>query len=84
MRPGLLYSLLRPYCPNVLSKTQLSMKFVQLINPKLLTTADSFLLNKTEHENFSTNKYENANWLGLQSLPLIMEFLEISPVSQMD
>ena len=41
--------------------TQLSMKFVLLINLKLLTTANSFLLNTTEHENSSANKYENAN-----------------------
>ena len=42
--------------------TQLSMKFVPLINLKLLTTANSFLLNIAEHENFSANKYENANY----------------------
>ena len=41
--------------------TQLSMNFVLLINLKLLTTANSFLLNIAEHENFSANKYENAN-----------------------
>ena len=38
------------------------MKFVLLINLKLLTTANSFLLNIAEHENFSANKYENANY----------------------
>ena len=42
--------------------TQQSMKFVLLINHKLLTTANSFLLNIAEHENFSANKYENANY----------------------
>ena len=42
--------------------TQLSMKFVLLINIKLLNTAISFLLNITERENFSTHKYENANY----------------------
>ena len=42
--------------------TQLSMKFVQLINLKLLTIANSFLLNIAEYENFSANKYENANY----------------------
>ena len=42
--------------------TQLSMKFVLLINLKLLTTANSFLLNIAEHETFSANKYENANY----------------------
>ena len=42
--------------------TQLSMKFVLLINLKLLTIANSFLLNIAEHENFSANKYANANY----------------------
>ena len=42
--------------------TQLSMKFVQLINLKLLAIANSFLLNIADHENFSANKYENANY----------------------
>ena len=41
--------------------TQMSMKFVMLINLKLLTIANFFLLNITEHEHFSANKYENAN-----------------------
>ena len=36
------------------------MKFIRLINLKLLTIAISFLLNIAEHENFSANKYENA------------------------
>ena len=40
---------------------KLSMKFVMLINFRLLTIANSFLLNIAEHENFSANKYENAN-----------------------
>ena len=40
--------------------TQLSMKFVLLINLKLLTIANSFLLIIAEHENFSANKYENV------------------------
>ena len=40
--------------------TQLSMKFVLLINLKLLTIINSFLVKKAEHENFSSdNKYEN-------------------------
>ena len=43
-----------------LCSTQLSMKFVLLINLKLLTTANSVLLIIAEHENFSANKYENA------------------------
>ena len=42
--------------------TQLSMKFVLLINLKLLAIEKSFLLNIAEHENFSANKYENANY----------------------
>ena len=42
--------------------TQLSMKFLLLINLKLLTIANSFLLNIAEHEIFSANKYENANY----------------------
>ena len=37
------------------------MKFFLLINLKLPTTANSFLLNVAEHEIFSANKYENAN-----------------------
>ena len=37
------------------------MKFVHLINLKLLTILNSFLLKIAEHENFSANKYENAN-----------------------
>ena len=36
-------------------------EIVLLINLKLLTIANSFLLNIAEHENFSANKYENAN-----------------------
>ena len=39
------------------------MKFFMLINLKLLTMSNSFLLNIAEHENFSANKYENANSL---------------------
>ena len=52
-----------------LFSTQLSMKSALPINLELLTTANSFLLNiangKTniaEQENFSANKYENANY----------------------
>ena len=41
--------------------TQISMKFVLLINLKILAMAISFLLNIAEHEHFSANKYENAN-----------------------
>ena len=42
--------------------TQLSMKFVLLINLKLLSIAKSSLLNIAEHEKFSANKYENYCW----------------------
>ena len=38
------------------------MKFFLLINLKSLTIANSFLLNIAEHENFSANKYKNANY----------------------
>ena len=41
--------------------TQLCMKFSLLINLKLLTIPNSFLLNIAEHEIFSANKYGNAN-----------------------
>ena len=39
------------------------MKFVLLINLKLLIIPNSFLLYIAEHEIFSANKYENANYL---------------------
>ena len=39
-------------------------EFFMLINLKLLTMPNSFLLNVAEHENFSANKYENANYCG--------------------
>ena len=38
------------------------MNFVLQINLKLLTIAISFLKNIVEYENFSANKYENANY----------------------
>ena len=38
------------------------MKFILLINLKLLIIAKSFLLNIDEHEIFSANEYENANY----------------------
>ena len=38
------------------------MKFVLQINLKLLTFANSFLLNIAEFENFYAYKYENANY----------------------
>ena len=37
------------------------MKFILLINIKLLTITNSVLLNIAEHEKFSVNKFENAN-----------------------
>ena len=39
-----------------LCSTQLSMKFVLLINLKAPTIANSFLLNIADHENISLNK----------------------------
>ena len=41
------------------------MKFVLLINLISLTIAKTFLLNIAEHENFSANKYEKANTVGI-------------------
>ena len=37
-------------------------KFVILVNFKLITIANSFLLNIAEHDIFSASKYENANF----------------------
>ena len=42
--------------------TQLCMNSVLLINHRLLTIANSLLLNMAEHESFPANKYENANY----------------------
>ena len=39
------------------------MEFFMLLSLKLPSIANSFLLNISECENFSTNKYENANFL---------------------
>ena len=52
------------------------MKFVLLINLRLLTTANSFLLNIAEHENFSANKYENANYSAEHEKSLITSGLD--------
>ena len=41
---------------------QLSIKFVLLLNLKLLLIVNAFLLNIAEHENFSADKYKNANY----------------------
>ena len=64
-RPLLFHALDHSSGPEVIKlfscSTQLSMNFVLLINLRLLTAANSFLLNTAEHENFSANKYENAN-----------------------
>ena len=59
-RPG---SKLRGYYKTLSCSTQLSTKFVLLVSLKLLTVANSFLLNIAEHEKFSANKYENANYV---------------------
>ena len=60
-----LFTVLNTHGPEVIKlfscSTQLSMKFILLINLKLLMIVNSFLLNIAEHENFSANKYENAN-----------------------
>ena len=48
--------------------TQLGMKYVLLINLRLLTIANSLLLNKAEHEKFSANEHENAN------IAILLEF----------
>ena len=42
--------------------TQLSMKFFMLINFRLVKIVNSSVLKIAEHENFSANKYENANF----------------------
>ena len=60
-RNGILICSLPSSGPKVIKlfscSTKLSMKFVLLINIKLLNIAISFLLNIAEHENFSANKY---------------------------
>ena len=55
--------------------THLSMNFVLLINLTLLKTENVFLLNIVEHENFSTNKYENANKGVIMRIILFYVFL---------
>ena len=47
------------------------MKFSLLINLKLLTIANSFLLNIAVHEHFSGNKYENANYSYLLAVKIL-------------
>ena len=42
--------------------TKLITKFVLLVNVKILSIAISYLLNMAEHEYFSADKYENANY----------------------
>ena len=60
--------MLQSPCPEVIKlfsfpcSTQLSIKVLMLINLKLLTMLNSFLLNIAEHEKSSDNKYENANF----------------------
>ena len=41
----------------------MSMKFFMLIDLKILTIANSFLLNIAKHDIFSANKYEKAKLL---------------------
>ena len=68
--PGPKYYVLDPYYAGAGAEVikqfsrsiQLSMKLVLLRNLKLLTIANYFLLIIAEHENFSGNKYENANY----------------------
>ena len=45
--------------------TQLSMKFVLLINLRLLTIANAFLLNIGDHEKFSVDKCEILTVVGI-------------------
>ena len=44
------------------------MNIFMLINLRLVTNANSFLLQVSEHENFYANKYENANLLAFSYL----------------
>ena len=58
-----MYPLTRPEVVKLFSfSTQLNMKFDLLINLKLLTIANSLVLNIAEHENYSANKYEYASY----------------------
>ena len=41
------------------------MKLVLQINLKLLTSANYFLVNTAEHENFSANKFEKMPTIGI-------------------
>ena len=54
--------------------THLSMKFV-LIHLKLLTIANSFLLNIAEHENFSADKYVMETITGIFILIIRENFM---------
>ena len=54
------------------------MKFVLLINLNLLTIPNSFLLNISEYENFSANKYENANYIHILLAEKISWLAELS------
>ena len=55
--------------------TQLSMNFFMLINLKLLTMTNSFLLNIAEHENFSANILINMK------MPLAFSYLLAEKIS---
>ena len=57
------------------------MKFVLLINLKLLRISNSFLLNIADQENFSFNKYENANSLFI-SRELAFSYLLAEKISR--
>ena len=56
-----LYGNLKPG-PEVIKLFSCSTQLSMQINLNLLTIANSFLLNITEHEIFSVNKYVNANY----------------------
>ena len=51
---------LQRYETNFHAQFRWAWRFFLLMNLRLLPIASSFLLNITEHENFSANKYENA------------------------
>ena len=55
----------REYNTFLSGSTQLRMKLFLLTVLKLLTIANSFLLNYAEHEMFIVNKYENAMKISL-------------------
>ena len=52
------------------------MKFIMLINLKLLTIANSFFLCIAEHENFSANKYKNDIFMFISRENFMLSWLE--------